>query len=193
MLSGPLGTGIYFAAAMCGAANPKQLDIILDSMNKSYFYHSEELINNYYQSQGLDYIHACTDVTGFGLLGHLSEMITITNYERIANGLTPVKINLEIDSIPYFKGVFELIQKGYISTLAPANRRSIQLLDSTQNNPNRIYISRDKKKFDNNLNSFLELIIDPQTCGPLLISCKEEVALELILSGNWFKIGSVIH
>ena len=37
----------------------------------------------------------------------------------------------------------------------------------------------------------LELIVDPQTCGPLVLACSSKVAIDLLDNGPWKKIGSV--
>ena len=66
------------------------------------------------------HINACTDITGFGLLGHLSEMLEVTNAHQFKMDLEPVKIVLELDKVPTYQGVKELSDKGFESTLAPS-------------------------------------------------------------------------
>ena len=68
LLSRPLGTGVLFAAAMAGAAHPTDLDRALQVMNHSQ-HHLVKALHQYKD------IHACTDIPGFGLLGHLGEML----------------------------------------------------------------------------------------------------------------------
>jgi len=67
LLCGPLGSGVLFAAAMAGAARPGWIDAALKTMQRSQASLVELL-----SAHGC---HACTDVTGFGLLGHLGEML----------------------------------------------------------------------------------------------------------------------
>jgi selenide,water dikinase len=91
---------------------------------------------------------ACTDVTGFGLLGHLGEML---------GGGT--RVLLESGSIKAHAGALDLLAEGYASTLAPAKAASLALLDADgpvqlQGAPGCALLQ--------------QLLIDPQTCGPLL-------------------------
>ncbi len=58
-------------------------------------------------------IAGCTDVTGFGLLGHLSEMLRASD----------VGANLQADNVLALPGALELARAGVESTLAPENRR----------------------------------------------------------------------
>ena len=47
---------------------------------------------------GVDGVHACTDITGFGLAGHASEMAAASN----------VTISIDIDALPIIPGVLEM-------------------------------------------------------------------------------------
>ena len=115
LLSRPLGTGVLFAAAMTGAARPEVLDTVQAIMSRSQHHLVQQL--RPHQAQ----IHACTDITGFGLLGHLGEML----------GHEPeVLIQLFAEAIPAYDQALELFEQGYASSLAPANRRSWHWLDS---------------------------------------------------------------
>ena len=62
-------------------------------------------------------IHACTDVTGFGLLGHLGEMLASS---------PPLQITLCTETIPAYPDALTLLSQGHRSSLAPANRHSWQ-------------------------------------------------------------------
>jgi selenide, water dikinase len=94
---------------------------------------------------------ACTDVTGFGLLGHLGEMIAASPAARVA---------LDWAAVPALPGALELLAAGVASSLAPANATALALLD-------------DAVQLEGPGPHGLEpahraLLIDPQTCGPLL-------------------------
>ena len=43
----------------------------------------------------------------------------------------------------------------------------------------------------NKYHQIMELIVDPQTCGPLLIACEPEIAEELVSNGPWQRIGYI--
>lgn len=104
-LTKPLGTGILLAAAMQGAALGRHLDVALSSMAVS-------------QKTTADVLRrfpvtACTDVTGFSLLGHLSEML--------GEGLGA---ELELAKIPLLPGAREWFEKGFRSRMHELNESS---------------------------------------------------------------------
>jgi selenide,water dikinase len=152
LLSGPLGTGVLFAAAMAGAARSGWMDAALETMQRSQARLVELLA-----AHGC---HACTDVTGFGLLGHLGEMLATG--AGAAGGLPGDGLSagetvlLEARSIPAFTGALELLDQGWASSLAPANGRALALLEG----PVRL-VGEAAAAVE-------ALLIDPQTCGPLL-------------------------
>lgn len=134
ILSKPLGTGTLFAAAMHGKARGSWIDGAVASMITPQGEAARIL-----RAHGA---RACTDVTGFGLAGHLSEMTR-------ASG---VSVSLDLAAIPLLAGALESTMAGYHSTLLPANRESFQeaLLESGKDDPRRT------------------LLFDPQTAGGLL-------------------------
>jgi len=88
---------------------------------------------------------ACTDITGFGLLGHMVEMTK-------ASG---VDVEIDLDSLPILDGAEETVRLGILSSLQPANvrlRRAIRNLNGVQ----------DHQRYP--------LVVDPQTSGGLLAS-----------------------
>ncbi len=90
-------------------------------------------------------VNACTDVTGFGLLGHLREILTASN----------AGARLKASAIPLIPETRELIQAGAVATGTHNNYRYI----------------RDSVKWDPSLSREMRLIMcDPQTSGGLLIS-----------------------
>ena len=154
LLSGPLGSGVLFAAAMAGAARPGWMDAALETMQRSQARLVELLA-----AHGC---HACTDVTGFGLLGHLGEMLAAGAGAAAGlpgDGLSAgERVLLEARSIPAFTGALELLDQGWASSLAPANGRALALLEG----PVRL-VGEAAAAVE-------ALLIDPQTCGPLLAS-----------------------
>ncbi len=154
LLSGPLGSGVLFAAAMAGAARPGWMDAALETMQRSQARLVELLA-----AHGC---HACTDVTGFGLLGHLGEMLAAGAAAAAGlpgDGLSAGEmVLLEARSIPAFTGALELLDQGWASSLAPANGRALALLGG----PVRL-VGEAAAAVE-------ALLIDPQTCGPLLAS-----------------------
>ena len=115
-------------------------------------------------------IHACTDITGFGLLGHLGEML---------QNRPELTIQLDSSAIPAYSGALELFERGVCSTLAPSNRAAWRLLDGP------VQLAKSTTQV------LLELLIDPQTCGPLLVSCTKATAHVLVKEGPWKQIGFV--
>ena len=183
ILSRSIGTGVILAAAMAGAAQPRHLDQVLEQMASSQHDLLDQLLA--YEEHQSNCIHACTDITGFGLLGHLGEMLRASQEE--------ISVKLNRDSIPSLPGSLELLKGGYCSTLAPANRRAWSLLDSNADEPAKVSFTPSlSESSGQDQQAFLELIVDPQTCGPLLVSCSQSAAMELCQQGPWTKIGDVI-
>lgn len=162
LLCRPIGSGVVFAAAMAGAGLPAWMDGALAVMQQSQAPLVELL-----EAHGC---HACTDITGFGLLGHLGEMLAWSPGDGAAVGCPPVVVELDGRAIPVMAGALSLLAEGHASTLAPANGEALQLLGG----PVRL-------QGPGVSNSILEaLLIDPQTCGPLLAALPEERAGEAL-------------
>jgi selenide,water dikinase len=88
-------------------------------------------------------VHAATDVTGFGLLGHLVEMVRASD----------VDVTIAIERVPLLDGARETVALGIFSSLQPQNvrlRRAIRELETVATHP--VY----------------PLLFDPQTAGGLL-------------------------
>ena len=110
ILTKPLGTGIVLAGHMRGLARAKWLTAAMESMRRSNAAAARVL-----RAHG---VTACTDVTGFGLAGHLAEMTR-------ASGVAAV---LWREAVPVLPGALELAAQGVESTLAPDNRRAVPAL-----------------------------------------------------------------
>ncbi|MCY4545263.1 MAG: selenide, water dikinase SelD, partial [Gemmatimonadetes bacterium] len=108
ILAKPVGTGVILAADMHLKAKGSWVDEVFEGMLKS----NGEAASILKQAG----IPAVTDVTGFGLAGHLTEML-----EASGTGA-----EIEIDRIPRYAGTEECIAAGVESTLAPSNREHLQ-------------------------------------------------------------------
>ena len=155
ILMRPIGTGVLFAAAMAGAARADWLDQALAVMQQSQAAAVAPLA-----AHGC---HACTDITGFGLLGHLGEMLAASQSGQSGpGGTSDLRVQLAGSALERLAlaGALELLAAGHASTLAPANARALALL----NGP--IELSHEPPQPAGA--ALQQLLIDPQTCGPLL-------------------------
>jgi selenide,water dikinase len=143
LLTKPLGTGTLFAADMRLKAKGRWVSAALASM----------LLSNRAAAACLRQhgVTACTDVTGFGLLGHLVEMTRASQ----------VGACLDLSRLPVLDGAEETVAAGIFSTLQPQNvrlRRAIRDVDAAAQAPR------------------YPLLFDPQTSGGLLASVPSEEA-----------------
>ncbi len=193
LISRQLGSGVIFAASMIGNVSSSLIDLALQEMNTSQHQIITDL--NYMQDKynHSKVVNACTDITGFGLLGHLSEMLKSSNVRRIKRKETLLKIYIEIEQIDSFAGVSDLFENGYQSTLAKYNRNYLSFLNPNHDPHVNFEILLDKIRIGSKeYHNKLELLIDPQTCGPIVIASPELFAEKLIKSGPWKKIGYVL-
>ncbi len=147
ILTKPLGTGALFAAEMRGKASGAWIDAALGVMQQS----SREAARALREAGAT----ACTDVTGFGLVGHLIEMLRASRADAA----------LFTDAIPALDGAIETLAAGISSSLAPENlrlRRAIRDLDSAARLP------------------AFPLLFDPQTAGGLLASVPQSNAVACV-------------
>ena len=103
VLTKALGTGVVFAADMRAGAGVATIETALASMRLSNRRGAEVLA-----AHGA---RACTDVTGFGLLGHLVEMLDAWG----------TRARLETRGLPVLPGAGDLLEQGFASTLHPGN------------------------------------------------------------------------
>ncbi len=147
VLTKPLGIGIIATAIKKGEANKSLIDAAVEVMvtlNKS----AADIMNS------LE-VHAATDITGYGLLGHLSE---------ICNG-SYVSSEIQVSEIPYINGTSELAEKGIISDGSKRNFKT----------------SKKYTKFSESISETEKFILsDAQTSGGLLISLSENQANEYL-------------
>ena len=109
ILTRPLGSGVLLAADMAGQAKGADLSVALDRMAQLQSVEAQALGS---------VAHAMTDVTGFGLAGHLRLICE-------ASGLGAV---LWQDALPVYAGVRALCDAGHASSLAPANRAATAVI-----------------------------------------------------------------
>jgi len=148
ILTKSLGTGIVSTAAKAGAA---PADLIAKSiaamttLNKGAAEITMETPD----------VHACTDITGFGLLGHACEMIEDSD----------VGMHIFAAAVPFFEGLKELAEMGILPEGLHRNR---------QFRMSRIEVSSDCPEW------LLDILFDPQTAGGLFLSVAPEQAVRLL-------------
>ncbi len=190
LMSRPLGVGIYFAAQM----QNKNLRGSSDEIMKNLVTSQQYLIDQIYLLQehfGELIVNAATDVTGYGFMGHLKEMVESSNLSRKKNNLEPVKVLLDLSSFKAYPRVLELVRKNIQSTLFESNKEIIEPIFK-ENYMDRIIAFTNENLIDKDtFGEIISLLLDPQTCGPLLISCDPKY--ESVLKENWYKVGEVIN
>ncbi|MCG8590995.1 MAG: selenide, water dikinase SelD [Proteobacteria bacterium] len=154
LLSKPLGTGVLLAADMQGRLPGRHWGPLVASLVRDNRAAGDV-------ARRFD-AGACTDVSGFGLAGHLGEMLR-------ASGLAA---DLELEALPVLPGAQQLLETGVRSTFHAANaasRRELGLGDDVASSPR------------------LELLFDPQTSGGLLFGVagdRAEAALAALRAGG---------
>jgi selenide,water dikinase len=143
ILTKPLGTGIIGFAAQIGRAEPGSVEAAAESMTT---------LNKEAARLMVEFdAHACTDVTGFGLMGHLAEMAS-------ASG---VDVEVTWDDIPLLAGVLEYAAAGILPGAIERNKESCaERVVATDSLPQEM----------------IDICYDAQTSGGLLIAIAESCA-----------------
>ncbi len=147
ILTKQLGSGIVNTAVKAQLASEesaREVVRVMTSLNKK----AKETARKFT-------VHACTDVTGFGLLGHCSEMAE-------ASGAV---IRINVEDVAYMHGVKEYAQMGLIPGGAYRNRKHVAPMLDTGD----LEVSGPDEMW-------LDLLCDPQTSGGLLLAVPEEEA-----------------
>jgi selenide,water dikinase len=166
ILTKPVGSGVLFNAVRDGKMSYSELEReVLPTVATLNAAAMEVAL-------GFD-LHACTDITGFGIVGHLFE---------IATGCQST-VRLEFSSLPLFPGVIEMYRKG---------------VSTASNLPNRVVVQEHLVLKEGLTREEQEVLFDPQTSGGLLLSIPESQADELIKAlrsagvDTFARVGSVV-
>lgn len=156
ILTKPIGTGIITTAikgSLCSDETKLLAIKYMSELNK----YAKETMESYP-------VNSCTDITGFGFLGHSCEMAVSSN------------VTFEIDGskIPIMGEAKEYAQMGLIPGGTYRNRNYFS---------NNIDINTDE--------IYLDLLFDPQTSGGLLFSVNERYSKEIINNNNFYMVGKV--
>lgn len=162
-LTKPLGSGIISSAIKKNIASEKaisEVTEVMTTLNDKALEAAKELNAN-----------AITDVTGFGLLGHLIEMI----------GDSEVTVNIYLDNVPVIEHAKEYLNNGVYPSGSKRN------FDSAKEN---IIYSDDQE-------SFVKILSDAQTSGGLLISAPNDNSINLDdisdrIGINIWEIGDIV-
>ncbi len=149
VLTKPLGSGVLFNGVRSGKLPFKELEAdvlpLIAALNRSALE----------QALAFD-IHACTDVTGFGILGHLMEMANGSGHEFI----------VEFDRFPIYPHARDMYARGETTG---------------SNRPNQDMVKSHRLEIRRSLTRESEgLVFDPQTSGGLVFSLPGEQAPDLV-------------
>jgi len=152
-LTKPLGIGIFTTAQKQGKLLPEHEQIAIDAMT--------ELNKIGIDLANIEGVKAMTDVTGFGLLGHLSEMCEASD----------VSAEISYDKIPVFKELSQYIDQGCLPGGTHRNWESYQ---------HQVQLKKE---------SNMTVLCDPQTSGGLLIAVEENEIEEVksLLKDNYLE------
>jgi selenide,water dikinase len=147
ILTKPIGTGVLATALKRGALSKERTRVLVDTMTTLNAEASQLMMEHH--------PHACTDITGYGLIGHANEMAEASN----------ASIVLRTDAVPLMDGAREAVEAGYLTGGGNATRRFLE---------DRVSIA---SSVDETMTS---LLYDPQTSGGLFIAVAREQAAPLI-------------
>lgn len=143
VLTRPIGSGVLFAAEMQGKARGQDMETLLDTLEIPQGA-AAAILKNFGAT-------AMTDVTGFGLAGHIHGMLTQSK----------VGASVDISAVPIFAGALDMSNIGVRSHLFESNAAAVPVI---------------QEGFD----SRFRLVHDPQTAGGLLAAVPEENAAEIV-------------
>lgn len=137
ILTKPIGSGILNTAAKADLLTAKQLQPAYQTM---------AMLNKYARDVAVAMtVHACTDITGFGLMGHVCEMADASH----------VTIELQSGAIPILPHTVDMAQKGIVPSGVYRNKEYL----------------KGKVSYDKAIPLSIEdILFDPQTSGGLLFS-----------------------
>jgi selenide,water dikinase len=147
ILTKPIGTGIINTAIKGGLASNeiiKTVTTLMAALNRD----AAEIMSHYP-------VHACTDITGFGLLGHLAEMIEDSEFG----------IEVMNNMIPIIPETFNYARMGLVPAGAYKNREFRESIVEFAPSMDRL---------------IQDVLFDPQTSGGLLICVKEDSSDDLL-------------
>ena len=147
VLTKPLGTGMISFAAQLGRIRPAYLEEVgawMAALNKD----ASELMVKYEA-------HACTDVTGYGLAGHLVEMVRHSG----------ASAEIDLSAVPVFAAVRPCLENELLSGAIESNQE---------------YAMAWVRAAEGEVEGNLAVLYDPQTSGGLLISLPEDKAKALV-------------
>jgi selenide,water dikinase len=148
ILTKPLGTGIISTALKANAVNDALLQKSIACMTKLNKKASELMI-------AAGDIHSCTDITGFGFLGHACETIEGSD----------VGLRISATAVPIFEGVRDLVETGYVPGGLYRNRNfRMAQIEKAPSCPDWIF----------------DVCFDPQTAGGLFFSMPAAKAQMLV-------------
>lgn len=146
VLTKPLGTGIVSTASKAGASVADAMAAAISSMTAL-----NSVASRLARELGA---HACTDITGFGLLGHAAEMMELSG----------VGMQVEWNTVPFLPRVEELVRAGFIPGGTGRNKEyraaQVSFLAGADYAP--------------------DVLFDPQTSGGLLIAIPQKSAEHLV-------------
>jgi len=139
ILTKQIGSGILNTAVKGGLASEgsvRELITVMSSLNRK----ARDVMTDYD-------VHACTDITGFGLIGHCLEMAQAGN----------VTLEIKVKNVPFIAGAPEYAQEGFVPAGTYSNKEYQQKnVDGS---------GADEK--------YSDLLYDPQTSGGLLLSVSD--------------------
>lgn len=138
ILTKAIGTGVLINAYKGNLLNKKEYKKVLDSMTMLNKYAADSV-------KAFDFVHACTDITGFSLIGHSFEMCAGTG----------LSIEIDHSKIPFLEGALNYASLGLVPAATYANKKHLKKRVSL---PENLPVAIE------------DLLFDPQTSGGLLYS-----------------------
>ena len=147
VITKPLGVGILNTAIKGGLASDEEIERAVFAME----YLNKDAADGMKEVK----VNSCTDITGFGLIGHIYEMAKGSN----------VTIEIESEKVPILEGAYDYAEMGLVPAGAYKNMH---------------YVGENVKMEDGVSQTLADIFFDPQTSGGLLVSLNEKDCEKLI-------------